>query len=460
MKKGLVLVQNKDERSICRQALAGSVVAEMPNNLSDGLAEITRSKGALELVLLDERLDNATDSRNEGHKILHLLQKFNSSESRPEQSVVMVILNESTTLESPIAYSESGVDLFLRRPYGLKELPEKIAEAVRWIDSPPPVIKLMRYLNTALKQGKYDEVINGLTPLFEKNPKNIRMGMLLSRALIAKGHETRQKGLALVKLFDRIYPESLFSKRLLVEGYLLENQQLEAVQYARRIYELDPTEESFSTLFDLGRKALAEPTRDPGPLFAALETLATQPAVRVKAQKRAVLVELAAAGPTPSEWARLMMYVKAPEQEALLPEVKDLVESWMTAIAAIPDVDTDPLLQNLRLQSLQLLLDIDPGQPAAIEAHTNLQIARKNFADADKYLRAARDKHRFSVELYSSVAKLSLEDGHLKDASDAIHAGRRLAPSDDRWETLSKIWTEKYQASQAAPPAGGGTEKP
>lgn len=445
--KGLVLLQNKDERAMARLEIsaAGSLLVSLYGQLREGLEEIQKSKGALELLVLDERLDNALDPKGgEPLTVLEVLEAFNQSPARPSNAVVMIILNESSTLESPLRYLESGVDVFLRRPFGAPELREKVREAIQWVGSPPGSVHLMRVFHEGVTKGQYGEVLPGLETFFAKDPQNVRVGLLLAKALIRQGASTRARGIEIVRGLDTRFPDSLFSKKLLIEGYLAENQPEKAYAEASRLFALSPSADVFESTFALAERSAGEQGAQVwGPL---LEAMRAQDPLRTKARRLRLLKHITGQEPNVDTIRFLLEYFAKGGQEDVLEASKEFIETWAKRLQEYRSrmESQDPLLENLYTQSLQWLLEIDPGAPLAIEAYTDLQLRNKQPKLAEKYLKRARDKSRFSTEFYAAFAKLSLAENMLKEASDMIHAGRRLAPSDDRWNELSKIWSEKY----------------
>ncbi|MBS1983944.1 MAG: hypothetical protein JST16_07205 [Bdellovibrionales bacterium] len=448
--KGLLLIHNKDERALIRQHLSEFGIVSLFNNLPEGLTEVQNTHGALNLIVLDERFDQSVEAKNAGLKIHNILEAFNAAPERPTNAVVMVILNESTTLEAPVLYSESGTDIFLRRPFGAQDLKDKIAEAVTWVDSPPAVVKLLRVFLAAVQNKRVDEVLGGLESFYQKNPQNVRAGMLYARALVQKGGESRSRGAQVARTLDDRFPESLFAKKLLIDAYQGLGQNEEALTLAIKLHGLDPSEATFQSAFAIAEKLFAGDPAQVSYWMPLLAEVGKQEPLRTKERRLAILKRVTSDDLAPEAIRRLMEFLGR-NNEDILASARPQIEKWMARLkqlsAKAPD-DTE--LEQLYCSGLGLLLDVEPGLPWALEAHTDLCLLRGNLKLAEKYLLAARTKAKPSREFYSSFTRLCLEEGSLKEASDNLHLGRRLAPSHDCWEQLSKIWSAKYKAAQEA----------
>lgn len=445
MGKALVLIQNKDERATARQMLQNVDSLAMFGNLSDGLAEIKKDAAGITLLIVDERFDQSVDSKNANLKIIDLLEAFMES-GRSLNAVVAVILNESTvSLEMPVLYAEEGADLFLRRPYGIEELRERLDEAVAWIDSPPPLVKLIRILQDQVHRKNYSEILIGLESLHQKHPQHVRIGMLLAKTLIHMGGEGRSRGLSIALQYDQQYPESLFTKKLLVEGYLFEKKVPEAFRMALSFYGCNPSDAAFDRAYHLADILSKQSPQSFDHWLEFLKIFEKLDPPRTRDRRVQILRHFTELNPSPVALASLFAILRS-GYEDVLPSLLDSLEKWIATLRTVYETGNKSIggLELILVDALKLLLDLDSGAPAALEVLTDISISRKDYKMAEKYLNRARDDHKYSVEFYSAFTKLALEEGLLKEASDMMHAGRRMAPSDDRWTPLAKVWAEKF----------------
>ncbi len=441
--KSLVLIHNKDERTTARQILIEADALVMPGNLKDGLAELQKEGGDISLLILDERFDQAVDS---DVKIIDLLEAFLESGTRSPNAVIMVILNESTTtLEIPVLFAEAGADVFLHRPFGIEELRQRFSEALRWIDAPPPLIKLTRVIQEQVRRKQFAEITPGLESLHQKHPQNVRIGMLLAKVLVESGPATLPRGLEIALGYDCSHPESLFTKKLLVAGYESLGKTRDAFAMAIRLYAANPSDAYFDKCFELAQKLSSDPAyADFQHWNDFLATFSKMEPARTRERRLQVIQRLTELNPPLSFFKPFFERLNA-DCEDILPRLENELAKWVLALkmgCADPEraAEYEPVL----IEALRSLLALDPGAPAAIETLVDILIARKEQKLAAKYLQKARDQKKHSVEFYSAYTKLALSEDMLKEASDMMHAGRRLAPSDDRWDILAKIWAEKY----------------
>lgn len=427
-----------------RQILAGLDGLIVHGNLTDALNDIRKYASELSFLLLDERFNHAMSVKNEDLEIVDLLEAFDSAPNRAENTIVGVLINESkTVVDEPILYLERGVDFFIQRPVGVADLKDKLAEVGKWVENPPSSVKLFRALRKQLRENRPAEMLSTVEALYNNSPGNVRVGVLYARVLEAANLEAKVIDIALD--IDRRFPGSLFSKDMLVRFYEKANDPVSAANYALRLFSLNTTTDNFNRAFHWAERSAASGNVDAYvPWLKLLGELLRLEPLRTK-EKRSKTFRALQTVPVAAEHVKTIYPVARKGQEDILPDVRPVLESWMKSVVASP---ASPARSELLGELLETLLEWEPGLPSAIETYVDLQLSRDRPREAEKRLIAARARNKFSTEFYLAFVKFALFEKNLKEASDMLHAGRRLAPSDDRWEPLAKRWKELYAASQ------------
>ncbi len=395
-----------------------SVVGSLP----EAMDEITKRKGGLDLLVLDERFDQSENKDSGGIKVIDVLEAFNLGEDKPDHAVVAVILNESSNVEAPVAYAESGVDVLLHRPLGVQQLKDKLAEAANWISTPPPLVKLLRVIQSAVKKGPLEPVVlEGLEALHGKSPDNLRIGMLLAKALIAKDAASRARGVEIATKLDQQFPTSVFAKRLILEAHKLDGKIEESFQTALGLHQASPTEGAFALAFELAEALDVQKKTGAGPFLKIYESLNGVEALRTR-DRRVRLFQKWASQVVDASTVETILALCTETQNDVLPAMKACVESFGKNLSEKIKIESTEADEKLYYKVLQKILELEPGHVDSIAPFVDLAMKYKCEPEAEKSLRLAKEKKKVSGPFYVAYAKLNLAQGFLKEASDMIHA--------------------------------------
>lgn len=445
--KVLALIHNKDERAVVRGVLSTSYNASMISSLSEAREELRKAGEPFHMLVLDERFNESVDPKHRDLRVTDILEAFQESPRRADKAVVVILLNEASGIEEPVQYAEYGAEVFLHRPLGGQELKARLTEAAKWIQDPPALAKLVRAFSTFVVDGTYDQAVPGLESMYTKNPHNVRIGMLLAKSLIGLGGEARQRGLGIARSLDGRYPGSLFAKRLLLEVYVGDGMVVEAFDVCSRLYKCSPSDAVFAQSLELAHGAFEKRGGDFGVYRLMLEAVAEQDPAHTRQRRIDLFRAAAERKPSLNELPALVELIDA-RQEDIFEELEPILEGWILQARQAMVATGQTNLEDFILRGLKRILAHDPTRPKSLEAYVDILLDRKDVKNAEKALVRAREGRHPSVEYYSSFARLALTEGQLKEASDYIHQGRRLAPSDDRWDVLAKRWQELYAKRQ------------
>jgi predicted Zn-dependent protease len=441
MKKALGLLYNKDERMIVRSALQEGDFASLafPGNAEDAWNEL-KKPGRLDLVVLDERfeIERAVSGRaSAGSSSLHLtefIDELRSSGRYSPEGIICLILNEGRGDEQALVYAELGVDLTIRRPLGAKDLREKVEAAMFSLYDASPQLRLQRSLRQAFESERFAEASEGFRRLFEAKPEDLHAGIFYAKSEIALGRI--ENAVAVLERVDALHPGSLLTKRHLIELYGESGQPEKQLDKALRLFALQPATRHFETALVLA------------------DTLRQRSGQAVGFRRVHELVE-ATDSPRAPEWrlralSEFGKRVRSAEDAAAFfsalerhPEALPSLAEAISALFATADAETSDWEPALRRRAAAHALDVDAGHPRALRLFVELSLAVGDAESVWKRIDRAKLERRGSAELYAAWARLALLSDQLKDASDAIHAGRRLAPNDERWDSLAQQWRDK-----------------
>ncbi len=443
LKRAFGLLYNVDERQILRSQLKDFPSLIFAQNNEDAHRELLMP-GRLDLLLIDERFEvfpQAAKRATSEPEALHLTEYIEALRQKGKigaQTVLVVIMGEGRGPEDALVYSELGASLVLHRPMGIRDLRERIEVAARWVEAPSPELLLRRALRAMLEQSKFEEAAHGFEKLFERSPSDIGVGIELGRCWLQMGPERVARAKSLLETLDRDHPRSLQTKRLLAEAHdKLGDAEARSLAYVR-LFESAPNSTHFRLALDEAQRLREERATMKGfrSLLAALSRLE---AIRARAWRLATLENFAGREPNADELALFLEAVErsAEDRLALKASLAALYEA-MESPAPLRSAAT--WTTDLRDRLVTQLLDAEPSHPTALRRYVRGCIQKEEFREAAKRVRSARDAKQSSSELFEAWAELSLAEGLMKEASDAIHLGRRHAPSDDRWDALADIW--------------------
>ncbi len=212
----IALIQEKQERSSFKSLMTVFSSLAFPEDLKTFNMVMTTAR-TIDFFVLDERVGDTK-------KALEAIADL-SSEKTP---LILVLINErnpgvdgffeeAQRLET---YKELGVESFLHRPFGHKQLQEKIAECTQWLTKTPPWLQLMRAGRALVRAKQDDKALETLRRIHEIKPDDLDSISLLAKALIRSGGEHLNEAL-------KILDPSRLSKTALV---LLRKERALALQ--------------------------------------------------------------------------------------------------------------------------------------------------------------------------------------------------------------------------------------
>jgi|GEM_PF-1589732 len=445
MKRALGLLYNKDERMMLRSILQDNnfTTVALPSTADEAWAEIGKP-GQLDLVVFDERFEILRTAQRRGAGLVSSLElaeyfeEFRRCERYSPDSVICVVMGEGRGPEHSLPYLELGADLLLYRPLGTKDLREKMEEATRSLNDPSPTLKLHRALRRLFEAGDFAGAREGFGRLFALNPQDLHAGLFYAKSEIALGNI----GQALLTLeqLDELHPGSLMTKQILIELYGEAGRPDRQIAKAVGLLALQPGARYFETTLALADTLRQKEGHGAGyhQLFDALARLNLPHAAewRLKA-----LIDFGRRIASVQD-AEVFLGLVEQHPEAR-PSLRKCLETLFESITQAGAQGWAPA--QLQCRAAGHLLEVETGHPAALTLFTELCIEGDAREAAWKRIERARADKRTSPELYAAWAKLALIDGHLKDASDAIHAGRRLRPNDEIWDLLAQQWRDKHE---------------
>jgi hypothetical protein len=468
----MALIFNKNERAISRPLFTDFSVVATPSSLEDGIKELAGATPT-DLVVIDERFDESTKGEKQV-RVMDFLQQLQGTNS--SNTVVMIIVGENAdpkkdeNQERIQIYSEMGVDLFLKRPFGIKELQVKLKEAKTWILTPPPWIQLMRASRVMIKAGDFAKAAYGLQKLYEMKPDNLTVGLLLARALIQGDKASRAQGMDILKAIEKKHPSSVMAKKLILEastgGF---GDRGAAFETSLRLLKQELSANNVNTCLDLANKISGEKMEIS--LHAQImAVLKSSDPIRTKEFRFQAMVGMLRVLQSPKDILFAIKLIHENEdQKARLREELGLLVERMEIRSEDPYADVDYVPGKLdeaikktaaedpnavsptdeaRFALFKTVLEIEPGLPSALESLVNLAVKHGKNDMAWETLDKAKQANKLSLEYYVCFAQLAIKDGKLKEASEAIHAGKRLSASDPRLESLTRTWQNLYAEKQ------------
>jgi hypothetical protein len=369
--------------------------------------------------------------------------------------------------------------MVLVRPLGSAEIKTHFENFFKLVRNPPAAVRAVKRIRELVDHKKYQEANELLAKNISLNPLDAHFQLLFAKTLINLGPDKFTDGVERLKLLDTSYRNSILVKKLLRETYLKKELFAEAHLCSTRIYEIESSIphwldriNSAAVMFEKGidktlfssmslemfkigtvhRKRelvllwekwidLVNSQFDLEAFSGLVEALEKQFKVKNPGDlefKKTLGIKL------------LKLYQTEKSQSQNSPESEKFLDQHMEFLSHLLDVDPQNGVVLLDYvysagknekfhEKVWNRLEIALGGPGAISNIAQTEIANK--ADANR---------KGSLEAYIGAARICLEKGLLKEASDSIFVGKRIAPSDERLEALSLEWRKVYDSKQAA----------
>src|SRR5690606_30176955 len=121
-----------------------------------------------ELVIIDDSASESALRRpwSDGiEKDLSICEFLEALKDLPFTPFIFICCSEKTSTDGLLFYNELGANLILKRPFGSKELSERIQEAAEKIKNPTGELKLMQGLMAMVHKGEYATATTALEKL-------------------------------------------------------------------------------------------------------------------------------------------------------------------------------------------------------------------------------------------------------------------------------------------------------
>ena len=440
--KAFLLLFNKDERHLVKN-IYRTLELVAPNTPDEIAAKVTQGD-VFDVVVLDERFElNLFTSKRGGNSpgpvvLTDFIENARVSGMIAPNTVVVVLVAEGRTANDSMVYHEIGADVVLLRPIGSQDLQTKLEEILVWSKTPPAEFQLRRILRQLCAAERWADAAVGFEKLLTKKPDDLYLVISLARCLMKKNPPEAKRALEVLRGCEKRHPSSVSTKKMLVELALSEGSFEEAYNRSLEILALQPGASPFDACCKLADQMVKKSgTLDSiGSLLACIQN-----------------VNIPSLAPVLKEWTLQLLRTYS-TQAKTMPDFEAMVGAMTKSIElrnelapelsalygrarVIPDMNGD-LFRRLA----QVVLEVDPGNGGAIVDLVKAAIATNSHDGAWKAIFRARDAKKNSAELFSAWAELALDEKNLREASDAIHAGRRLAPSNEVWDALSARWRE------------------
>jgi hypothetical protein len=426
--KAFGLLQNLGERAHIRSLIA-KLNPTLPGS-PDSAALALSSEGPFDILILDERFDEEKDSssRRNGLSVIEVLDMHR--ERFPDaQPWVLLILNEYVTPDRVLLLSKKGVDLFLLRPFGLKDLGDKVMATIKCIASPPALLDTYHKRRESFLNAANDGDVQFLRDLRAFSDGDLPVTMLLVQVLL-QNPGTTTEALNLLRDLAIKYPESLSVRAALVAALCREKIIGEAFANAQVLCRIAPTEKHFQLALGLARKSQGSE-----PLLQWADKLCEFAGDTARKARLDALNELIRRSDNESAVADMLRYLERNRdlRENVADGIIQLARTWLKRSG------------ESGFELLEAAVTCDPGTPL-IETWVDAKLAKNDFKTPVEVLERARRLKKFGEEHYASAIRLALAEKNLKEASDQLHQARRFAPSSERWETLAEAWKAMYKS--------------
>ncbi len=442
--RSLVLIYNKDERAMARNSLRDLQGLTTISDMESAMAEIEKPS-LINLLVIDERLNDFNLAGNRNNlKVSDIIEKATESPERTPP-VIAVILENDDVQTKQVEYSDLGVDAFITRPLGSKSFQDKMKEVAEWTIKPPALLKLRKTIRLMMAKGEYDAALPTLQKIVQTQADELSFSILLARCMLNSQAVTASETAEFIQKVTDQHPSCLPIQKLLVEALLSQGKVEEAFEAALVVFQQQQTALSLEKCLKIAADLNIQYNSILPYTRILLEFNPTHANANKETRSNVFKTMLSML----TEKRDLIHLNNALEnakdiQVTFLPELMELFTRF--ELSKIEDVDSEHM--DISISLAERILSIEPGCPACIESYINVLIDRKDFKRANSMLAAAEKAKKLSAEFYASKARLAFAEGFLKEASDAIAYGRRMRPSDDRWEPLAQRWKEEYAKSQ------------
>jgi hypothetical protein len=486
--RSILLIGNKEERFLIRNLMKdlGDIIA--PASFEEALQQFKLQPQPVLTAIIDERFEQRFASQSIAQATADISRsQMTCSEFIEEvkklgviqpQTQYAVILADDRHASQALIYSEMGADLVLVRPLGSQDIKDKFENFFQLVRNPPAAVRMIKFLRGLVDAKKYQDAFNALTKFLALDPKNLVGQLLYAKTLLNLGPEKFGQGIEQLQLLDTQFEKSILVKTLLREAFLKKEKYLDAYACSEKIYEIDATRAHFSDLI-ISSESLFAQRLDETIFQKWVDKFLPQGIPQKKRELVSLYEKWFFLVTEDFSWLRLKSLMDSFEK-TLPPKYFDEAELKKSLVLPImklfeksrlskPQKNEGELISDFQVAFQSLighLLDVDPQNGMAILelvelAQIQTDIRKITWARLEtslggvgsisnlSHVKATQPK-RGPLEAYLGVAILGLADGLMKEASDAIFAGKRISPNDTRLEALSLEWRKAYDAKQAS----------
>jgi len=444
-KKATCAFPNREERSLVRGLIAAQKYQVATHNtLTEALNDIIKAKNHPNLLVLDGSASNKALTSKWSDKIetdvtvTDFLEQICEAGPRPTS---MVILTEDAPADLLVYLTELGVDLVVKRPVTTQDITAKIKEVIKIHASPHPLTKILDDLREQCRKGDHENVAKILKPVYEKQPRDLRVGMLYAKCLL-KIDTQIDEAIQVLRNFEKQLTFSTSIKLRLRQAYLSKASYEQAFFISLDILGSKPTIDSYNNALECAKLWAAElssPIQPYGMLISALQKLSEEKHFQEACFDVAKLA--------------FESINDAGDLDLFWDQISSGDTKWLTS--AIPTVTAlvkklEPLSNDLFVKIAGSIQKEMPGEPITLYRFILGLIELQKFSEGSEILRASKAAGREDAEFYAASAELALAEGFLREASDFIHIGRKSKPTDERWTKLSDKWKEAKAKAEAA----------
>ncbi len=474
--KSVLLVGNKEERFLIRSLIKNPENFHILQTFDEALDFLKKSPEPAPSVIVDERLElrfsplsAVQQAAKPTPSTLEIIEEFREMGVITENTLLAVLMAEGRNPAQSLIYSEVGADLVLARPLGGQEIRTHFDSFFKWIASPPASLTMRHSLRALVEAQKYEEAVQKIEKFLELDGKNLSMRILLARALVSQSSkESVLAGIKKLKELDGEYPQSVLTKSLLMSAHEKIGSLPEAAIFSLSLFKTETNAPNMILLFETLQKYLAIADRSQARVVIA-KILKAMSDVFIERNRMSLRFLIAQFFSKISEtlpgiegieiFSREIprLYPKTdrdfyPFKKDILPPVSGHLSRWSQS--------EDSKVENLNPGQHQAIfdvclnvleLDLNNSEATSFFVETGLLLGK---ADAVWSLLSPTSEQilsgkKIGLVTITSLVRVALELGLLKEASDMIHQGRRHFPGNEKLDELSARWKEIFTAKNS-----------
>ncbi len=484
------MIGNKEERFLIRTLMKDLGDVFVPSSFEEALQYFKVNPQPVMTAIIDERFEQRFSSHSIAQSTADISRSQMSTAEFIEeikkmgilqpQTQYAVILADDRDSSHTLLYTEMGADVVLARPLGSQDLKTHFENFFQLVRNPPAAVRMMKFLRGLVEAKKFVDAQSALLKFLSLDPQNPHGQLLYAKTLLNLWPEKFVEGIEKLKLLDQKFPKSVLVKKLLREAFLKRELYTEAFRASERIYEQEPSRKHFDELIE-SAQFLYSLSLDHEVYLKIAEMIIPKGWVHKK-REISVLWESWILGVVQEfKWEKMQSIVAALDKffPNIYPEEieakKNIGMSLLKLLDSAAEFKTSPewTLENepYYVSFLGHLLDVDPTHGKAIlelvevtrkkESYKKIVWKRlenslggvgsiSNLSQSTSTNGKGVGGKRGPIESYIAIARVGLDEGMLKEASDAIFIGKRLNPNDSRLEALSLEWRKTYDQKQQA----------